>query len=255
MKGPSGRIHFASGIDRTVIGTYVLTPVLAPLTCMTDQSGRKVAAFFDLDNTLLPGEPSEVGFFRYLRARRVVGWREIGLSIGWLLHQAPPLSLQPLRERKLYLAGKQPAAIEPLAVEFCHTALIPRLSREGVARLDEHRRAGHQVVLVTGSLDFLIAPIASLLDVALVLAAMPEQTLRGYTGWLRPPLPYGEGKRQLIVNLARKAGLTLRESYAYGDSPGDVETLQSVGHPTVVNPIRGMAQIARRQGWPIERWR
>lgn len=215
----------------------------------------KVAAFFDLDNTLLPGEPSEVSFFRYLRGHGFVGWREIGLSVGWWLRHAPSLSLQPLRERKLYLAGKRPAAIEPLAEKFCRAELIPRLSRDGMAKLDEHRGAGHHVVLVTGSLDFLIAPIASLLDVSMVLAATPERTSKGYTGWLRSPLPYGEGKRQLIADLAREAGIGLRESYAYGDSPGDMETLQTVGHPTVVNPIRGMARIARQHGWPIQRWR
>lgn len=218
-------------------------------------TGSRVGAFFDLDNTLLPGEPSEVSFFRYLWKRKVVGWQEIGRSAGWLLRHVPLFSLQPLRERKMYLAGKPPGAIEPLAEAFCRTDLIPRLSREGVARLEEHRRAGHQVVLATGSLDFLIAPIVSLVNVPIVLAAKPELGPQGYTSWLRSPLPYGKGKRQLIAHLAREAGLALDDSYAYGDSPGDVETLQSVGHPTVVNPIRGMRRIARQNGWPIERWK
>ena len=48
--------------------------------------------------------------------------------------------------------------------------------------------------------------------------------------------------------------MDLKECYAYGDSPGDVAVLQSVGHPQVVNPIRGMARIAKRHGWPIVRW-
>jgi phosphoserine phosphatase len=30
--------------------------------------------------------------------------------------------------------------------------------------------------------------------------------------------------------------------------------LQLVGHPLVVNPIRGMARIARHQGWPVTQW-
>lgn len=222
---------------------------------MTSSCTSRVAAFFDLDNTLLPGEPSEVSFSRYLWRRKIVGWRELSQSVSWLLRHVPPISLQSLRERKLYLAGKRPAVIEPLAAKFCRAELIPRLSRDGVARLDEHRRAGHQVVLVTGSLDFLIAPIAALLDVTMVLAASPERTPDGYTGWLHPPLPYGDGKRQLIADLARKAGIALHDSYAYGDSPGDVETMQAVGHPTVVNPIRGMARIARQHGWPVVRWK
>ena len=41
-----------------------------------------IAAFFDVDNTLLPGEASEVEFFRWLRERRVIGWPEVRAGIG-----------------------------------------------------------------------------------------------------------------------------------------------------------------------------
>ena len=61
-----------------------------------------------------------------------------------------------------------------------------------------------------------------------------------YTGAVIPPLPYGIGKRQLIVSHAQEKGLDLTSSFAYGDSPGDTEILDLVGYPVVVNPIRGM---------------
>ncbi|TLY37121.1 MAG: HAD-IB family hydrolase, partial [Nitrospirae bacterium] len=46
----------------------------------------------------------------------------------------------------------------------------------------------------------------------------------------------------------------LGASFMYGDSPGDLPALEAVGHPRVVNPIRGMTRIARRRGWPILYW-
>jgi phosphoserine phosphatase len=55
--------------------------------------------------------------------------------------------------------------------------------------------------------------------------------------------------------LAEELKLDLSLCYAYGDSPGDLQVLGAVGHPTVVNPIRGMAQIARVQNWPIVHWK
>ena len=58
------------------------------------------------------------------------------------------------------------------------------------------------------------------------------------------------GKRELIARLTRDSGIDLTQSFAYGDSPGDVELLEMVGHPLVVNPIRGMDRIAQRNGWP-----
>jgi HAD superfamily hydrolase (TIGR01490 family) len=214
-----------------------------------------VAALFDVDNTLLPGEASEIRFFRFLWQRGLVGWGELIRSVAWLARHMPPFSLHPLRERKIYLEGKHCADIESLAREFCLTHMIGRLAAEGRARLESHLQAGHQVILVTGAPDFLIAPLAESLNLSTVFAAKPEQRDAVYTGALIPPLPYGRGKRELILAHAREMGLNLRGSYAYGDSPGDHDLLELVGHPLVVNPIRGMARTAQRLGWPIETWK
>jgi HAD superfamily hydrolase (TIGR01490 family) len=121
--------------------------------------------------------------------------------------------------------------------------------------IGEHRRAGHAIILLTGSIDFLIDPIAGALQVDRCFAGRLEQVNGLYTGHLLTPLPYGRGKRRLIDQLAEDLKLDLSLCYAYGDSPGDLEVLRMVGHPTVVNPIRGMAQVARRQNWPVQRWR
>jgi HAD superfamily hydrolase (TIGR01490 family) len=213
-----------------------------------------LGAFFDVDNTLIPGVAIEVKFFRYLLRRGFVGMRESAQSAWHLLRHMPPMSLHPLRERKLYLAGKYPAMIEPLAEEFVRAEICPRISHDGLAVLEKHQQAGHRVVLVTGSLDFLIAPLATMLNVPTVLAATPERIASQYTGHVLPPLPYGEGKRVLIESLSEHEQMDLQDCYAYGDSPGDVAVLQSVGHPQVVNPIRGMGRIARQHGWPVVTW-
>jgi Phosphoserine phosphatase len=75
-----------------------------------------------------------------------------------------------------------------------------------------------------------------------------------YTGALIPPLPYGRGKRELILAHAEEMHLDLAGSYAYGDSPGDRTFLNWSGNPLVVNPIRGMARMAPRRGWPVATW-
>ena len=213
-----------------------------------------IAALFDVDNTLLPGEASEVRFFRFLWRRGVVGWSELRQSAAWLARHVPPFSLHSLRERKVYLAGKRPADIESHAREFCQTEMIGKVSQQGRTKLDAHRQAGHQLILVTGAPDFLIEPLAAFLDVPTVFAAKLEQRDSVYTGALIPPLPYGCGKRELILAHAREMSLDLTSSYAYGDSPGDHDLLELVGHPLVVNPIRGMARTAQRRGWPIATW-
>lgn len=212
------------------------------------------AAFFDVDNTLLPGVACEIRFFRFLWRRSLVGWRELGESLWWLLRNSQSCSIHSLRERKVYLAGKRSSDIERLAREFCQSEMIPNVSRQGLERLEEHRQAGHHIILVTGAPDFLVAPLATFLKVPTVFAAQPVQRDFLYTGKLSPPLPYGQGKQALILAHVEEKGINLATSFAYGDSPGDFETLKLVGHPRVINPIRGMNRLARRQGWPIERW-
>jgi HAD superfamily hydrolase (TIGR01490 family) len=231
---------------------HMINPVLDHLSDL--RSSTAVAAFFDVDNTLLPGVACEIRFFRFLWSRGVVGWRELGESIWWLFRKSRSFSLHPLREHKLYLAGKRSSEIERLAEEFCRSEMIPKVSPQGLERLEHHRRAGHQIILVTGAPDFLVAPLAAFLGVTTVFSAKPIQQDFVYTGELAPPLPYGQGKQALILVHVREKGIDLATSFAYGDSPGDIETLKLVGHPLVINPIRGMHRLARRQGWVIERW-
>ena len=219
------------------------------------QTQGSVAALFDVDNTLLPGEASEIGFFRFLWRRGLVGWGELARSAAWLVGHVPPLSLHSLRERKVYLTGKRPADIESYAQEYCQTEMIGKLSLQARTRLDAHGQAGHQLILVTGAPEFLIIPLAKVLGVPTVFAAKLEELDSVYTGALIPPLPYGRGKCELILAHAQEMNLDLTGSYAYGDSPGDRDILELVGHPLVVNPIRGMARTAQRRGWPTAMWK
>ena len=217
-------------------------------------SPASLAALFDVDNTLVPGEACEVRFFRYLWRRGLVGWHELRRSASWLVRCIPPLSIHPLRERKLYLEGKDPDVIEACAREFVDCEMKVRLSAKGRDRLEAHRQSGHQLILISGAPDFLISPLAAALNVPTLFAARLERRNTVYTGAVIPPLPYGRGKRELVMSHAREKGLDLASSFAYGDSPGDTEILQLVGYPVVVNPIRGMGRMARARGWPVVEW-
>ncbi|MFM7841109.1 MAG: HAD family hydrolase [Nitrospira sp.] len=215
----------------------------------------RIGAFFDVDNTLIPGPALEVRFFRHLYKQGLVGLGDMLKSVGYLLQHLPTISLHPLRERKLYLEGKRPEMIEPLADAFIQQELRPLVSRAAMARLEEHQRNKHLVVFITGCPEFLIRPLAKPLGVDTIFCAQPDLDETGaYTGHLTLPLPYGAGKRALVEEFAHAQGLNLKDCHAYGDSPGDEEILLAVGHPLVVNPIRGMYAIANKYHWPVVKW-
>jgi HAD superfamily hydrolase (TIGR01490 family) len=213
-----------------------------------------IAAFFDLDNTIVPGPAIEHPFFRLLWRQGLVGPRDLVRSLSVLFRNVPPLTFDPLRRHKAYLAGKPIASVETLAKSFFWEHVCPRISEQARLAIKEHRAHGHRVVLLTGSPDFIVEPLATYLKIDEVLAGRLERIGTIFSGRMVEPFPYRQGKRLAAERFAADQSFDLSVSYMYGDSPGDLLMLEAVGHPRVVNPIRGMRRIAQKRGWPILRW-
>ena len=130
--------------------------------------------------------------------------------------------------------------------------ILPRLRHEAVRRIRAHRRRGDHVVLVTGALDFLVAPLEHLAD-ELVAARLVER--RGsFTGELAEPPVTADGRASLAARLAADRGVDLADCFAYGDAISDLPLLELVGHPHPVNPDFRLAREARRRRWPVLEW-
>jgi HAD superfamily hydrolase (TIGR01490 family) len=124
--------------------------------------------------------------------------------------------------------------------------------QEAVRRIRAHRRRGDRVVLITGALDFLVAPLRFLAD-DLVAARMTER--RGaFTGELAEPPLTADGRASLGARMAAEHGADLADCHAYGDSSSDLPMLELVGHPHAVNPDFRLSREARRRRWPMLEW-
>jgi hypothetical protein len=62
---------------------------------------------------------------------------------------------------------------------------------------------------------------------------------------------YGENKAAAMREVAAESGYDLADCYAYSDSVTDLPMLSAVGHPTAVNPDRGLRKAALERGWPV----
>src|SRR5438445_12631406 len=98
----------------------------------------RIAAFVDLDNTIIPGPAIERDYFFLLWRQGLVGKRDFAKSALWLLRNIPPFSLDPLRRHKPYLAGKPVAAIESQARAFFWETLCPRTSEDARRAIQAH---------------------------------------------------------------------------------------------------------------------
>ncbi|MBU4563982.1 MAG: HAD-IB family hydrolase [Desulfarculus sp.] len=208
------------------------------------------AAIFDVDRTLVVPSSMEKVFVPFLIRRGYL--RAPDLARYVLLYLARGLGGDSsAAQNKAHLQGKDPGELERLAAECFRIKILPRISAEGRRRLDDHRRKGHLVVLLTGSLEPLAAQIQQEMGADLALAARLEVKNGALSGELEGRRPYGAEKARLVRELAQTNGLNLDDSYAYGDHHSDYDLLDAVGHPHAVNPDHQLRRRATERGWPI----
>ena len=121
------------------------------------------------------------------------------------------------------LTGRRVDHVRDLGWRFARQVVRLHLRPDVLARLEEHRAHGHELVLVSASLDVYLHPIAELLGVPHVLATQLEVGPDGrFTGRLDGPNVRGAEKvRRLEAWLAADPARRGATVIAYGDSAGD----------------------------------
>lgn len=129
-----------------------------------------------------------------------------------------------------------------------------RLFREAEDQVNWHRQQGHRVVLLTGGLLEMAAPLGAILHAEEVIASRCRVSGGQFTGELETGPLGGSAKATAAEGWACQSGVDLSESYAYADDMSDLPLLELVGHPVAVNPERRLERLARSRGWPVRRW-
>lgn len=225
----------------------------------SDQTtSRKVAAFFDVDGTLV--NATIVHYYVFFRRKRMSPLLGRLWYAGYLVKCIYYLLLDKIDRGRLNIAFYRDYAGLPVEeikgrVAQCDAELIqPRQFVQAAACVAEHKSAGRTTVLVTGSVDFIMAPLARRLGVDTVEAATLVEKNGRFTGQLAGPPVGNDEKARRVLAFASEHEIDLRQSYAYGDSIADLPMLEAVGHPQVVNPDRALAAAARSRGWPVHAW-
>ena len=111
---------------------------------------------------------------------------------------------------------------------------------------------GHDVVLISGALEFLMDRLAKHLGATGVIANRLDFKSGYATGKLLRPIVAGPEKARLVREWAHDRGQDLADCFAYSDSYSDVPMLSVVGHPCAVNPDFRLAKLALTlQAWPV----
>jgi HAD superfamily hydrolase (TIGR01490 family) len=216
-------------------------------------------ALFDLDGTLLPGD-SDHAFGQFMVR---IGWVD-GAHFAarndafYADYQAGRLDMaayirfvsEPLRAR----SAAQAAAA---SARYMAEVIEPQVRPEAIALVEQHRRAGDELVVVTATNDFITRPIADRFGVRALIATELERDGEGRaTGAIRGTPSFREGKVARVREWLRSRGLTLEgieRSVFYSDSTNDLPLLESVSDPVATNPAPALERIARERGWPVLR--
>jgi HAD superfamily hydrolase (TIGR01490 family) len=231
-----------------------------------DKSGR-VAAFFDLDGTLVGSPSLEERLFRGLRREGAIPARNYLLWLSRAVWLAPRGMEMMRHANKMYLRGvswRQYGSSDGAGQHGQPKMAVPRFFPEGVDQVAWHARQGHRIVLVSGT----PAPLAREMSLALVIrlgvrgiaasvsvcATRLEELDGRWTGRIVGDAMFGEAKARAVRRLAGENGFDLEQCYAYGDSWNDRWMLESVGRAVAVNPSPRLEALARKREWAVVAW-
>lgn len=213
-----------------------------------------IAAFFDMDRTLL-SDSSSFLMIRYLRDRGEISGREILRLLAVLLRYRLGILDIPTLTRRLVadLAGQREADRIAFSQRWFDEQLVYYVAARGREFLERHRQAGHRLALITASPNYTADPLAAYLQISPddVLATRFEVQDGHFTGRVVEPLCFREGKLYWARRYAAAHGIDLSASYFYTDSIDDLPLLEAVGFPVAVNPDKPLRKLALRRGWPI----
>jgi HAD superfamily hydrolase (TIGR01490 family) len=212
---------------------------------------------FDLDYTLLPIDSDHA-------------WGEFVIGLGWAdaaehrarndgffaQYQDGTLDIAAYVDFATLPWRGRPAAEQSAAqARFMREVIGPVLRPEALALVEEHRRQGDLIAIVTATNEFVTRPIADAFGVETLIAVELERDAGGaVTGRIAGTPSFRAGKTlrvdEWLAGLGRRVQDFERIS-VYSDSLNDLPLLELATHPVATNPSPALADLARQRGWPL----
>src|SRR5271166_2637601 len=222
----------------------------------TGPGGRRIAAFFDFDGTLIQGYSA--GALYTHRARNLeLGpdefVRTLRAALGGPLAEAAfkDLLLQGIRG----WVGRTEDDLLELGEQLFSQEIAGALFHGAWRLVRAHQNRGHTVVIATSATRMQARPMARELGIEHVLCTELETEQGVITGDLVGRTLWGDGKAAAVKEFSRRQRISLKNCYGYANGDEDVAMLDTVGFPHPVNPAPVLAGHAAEQGWEVLRFR
>jgi HAD superfamily hydrolase (TIGR01490 family) len=225
-----------------------------------DLATPKIAAFFDIDNTIMRGA-SIYHLARGLFSRKILTASDLAnyaFTQGKFLVSGSENMNDMARITENALAFAKDRTVEEmneLCSEIYDELMADKMWPGTVQLAHTHRAAGHEVWLVSAAPIELANIIALRLGLSGAIATVSEVVHGRYTGHLKSAPMHGMEKAIAVEQLAQDRGIDLSHSFAYSDSSNDIPLLSTVGNPIAINPDSGLKSYAVEHDWPVHDFR
>lgn len=220
---------------------------------LASEEGPHIGALFDFDGTIISGY-SATAMLQEKFKRREMGAEEVLATLNVLAQYSTGnmgFSGLMLGAAK-FMKGISEDSYYEFGEELYEKHIARKVYPEARQLIKAHLAKGHTVAIVSSATIYQIEPTARDLDIEYVCCSRFEVEKGEFTGGVQRPLCFGEGKVLAAEKLAAQVGLDLDQSFFYSDSDDDIELLERVGRPRVLNPNAGLERIAKERDWPVE---
>ena len=210
-------------------------------------------AIFDLDNTLIGGDSDNL-WGEFVCEQGLVNSADFSQRNDQFYadYQAGTLDIDAyLRFALSTLTGQPRAILDRWHSAFMESKIKPILLPRAAELIADHRKRGHELLIITATNRFIIEPIAHLLGVEDFLACEGEIIDGVYTGEPSGVPSYHAGKVTRLYDWLDGRKTTLDGAWFYSDSHNDLPLLELVDNPVAVDPDEVLRARAVAEGWPV----
>ncbi len=217
------------------------------------QLKSNIAAFFDFDETLIDINSSKIGFKWLYENKMLSKWFILKVFITGLLYEINLISEKQMADGMvIFYKDKKLSFFADRAEEFYRNLLKPHLVPKIVEKLNYHKKLGHILIIVSGSIRYYLEPVAKDLGIDHLICTDLEEGPDGLlTGKPKGQICLGKYKQKMTQELINELNINLNDSFAYGNSQADIHLLKMVGNPVAVQPNIPLKKVAKKNNWQI----
>ena len=209
--------------------------------------------FFDVDNTIIKGYSLKY-FIKYLSNEKIISKNKLLLTYIWFILYKLRIIRKVNYSFKFlfkFLKGWQVDKFDIIVNDFFNRNIKDIIFKDSANKINEHLNLGHKIILVSTSIYPIVNIIAKNFGIQDILATKLEIINNRYTGGIEGNVLEGNNKlkeiKYYLNNINNKKIIT----YFYTDHYSDVDVLNFVDKPFVVNPDKFFLNFSKNKGWEI----